>query len=51
MLLFPTLLSSVRGHLYQDLEDARSRIGTFLEHVYNEERLRSALNYQPPAGV
>ncbi len=33
---------------YQDLEDARSRIGTFLEHIYNEERLHSALNYRPP---
>ena len=34
---------------YRDLEDARSRIGTFLEHIYNEERLHSALNYRPPA--
>jgi transposase InsO family protein len=34
---------------YQDLEDARTRIGTFLEHIYNEERLHSALNYRPPA--
>jgi transposase InsO family protein len=34
---------------YLDLEDARARIGTFLEHIYNEERLHSALHYRPPA--
>ncbi len=34
---------------YQDLEDARARIGTFLEHIYNQKRLHSALNYRPPA--
>ncbi len=34
---------------YQDLEDARARIGTFQERIYNEERLHSTLNYHPPA--
>ena len=34
---------------YQDLEDARARIGTFLEHIYNQQRLHSALQYRPPA--
>jgi len=34
---------------YQDLEDARVQIGTFLEEVYNQRRLHSALGYLPPA--
>jgi putative transposase len=34
---------------YQDLEDARTRIGIFLEDIYNQKRLHSALNYRPPA--
>ena len=34
---------------YQDLEDAHARIGTFLEHIYNQQRLHSALQYHPPA--
>ena len=34
---------------YQDLEDARARIGIFLEDIYNQKRLHSALNYRPPA--
>lgn len=33
---------------YRDLEDARSRIGHFLEEVYNRKRLHSALGYQAP---
>ena len=28
---------------YRDLEDARARIGTFLEHIYKLKRLHSAL--------
>ena len=35
---------------YRDLDDARARIGEFLEQVYNQERLHAALDYQPPAG-
>jgi transposase InsO family protein len=34
---------------YQDLEDAHARIGTFLEHIYNKQRLHSALQYRPHA--
>jgi putative transposase len=33
---------------YQDFRDARSSIGEFLERVYNQERLHSALGYLPP---
>lgn len=34
---------------YRDERDARSGIGRFLEKVYNQKRLHSALNYVPPA--
>ncbi len=34
---------------YRDLAEARSKIGTFLEKVYNQKRLHSALGYLPPA--
>ena len=34
---------------YRNLVDARARIGEFLEKVYNEKRLHSALNYRSPA--
>jgi putative transposase len=34
---------------YRDLADARSSIGEFLEKVYNQKRLHSALGYLPPA--
>jgi putative transposase len=34
---------------YRNLADARSRIGGFLEKVYNEKRLHSALDYRSPA--
>ncbi|HME32437.1 MAG TPA: IS3 family transposase [Terriglobales bacterium] len=33
----------------RDLAEARASIGRFLEQVYNEERLHSALDYRPPA--
>jgi CubicO group peptidase (beta-lactamase class C family) len=33
---------------YRDLEDARSRIGEFLEQTYNRQRLQSALGYLTP---
>ena len=33
---------------YRDLEDARERIGQFLEDYYNRKRLHSSLNYQSP---
>jgi len=34
---------------YEDLFEARARIGHFLEEVYNQKRLHSALGYMPPA--
>ena len=34
---------------YRDLAEARSSIGGFLEKVYNQKRLHSALGYLPPA--
>ncbi len=34
---------------YRDLTEARSAIGTFLEKVYNQKRLHSAIGYVPPA--
>jgi putative transposase len=33
---------------YRDLADARAQIGTFLEKVYNDKRLHSALGYVAP---
>lgn len=33
---------------YRNLEEARASIGEFLEKTYNQERLHSALGYQPP---
>jgi hypothetical protein len=38
----------VYGRDYQDLEDARSRIGEFLEQAYNRQRLHSALSHLTP---
>ena len=33
---------------YRNLADARGRIGEFLEKVYNQKRLHSALDYRSP---
>jgi transposase InsO family protein len=33
---------------YRDLDDAYAQIGEFLERVYNQQRLHSALGYVPP---
>jgi putative transposase len=38
----------VDGRAYRDIEDARSLIATFLEEVYNRQRLHSALAYLAP---
>lgn len=34
---------------YRDLAEAYAQIGEFLEGVYNQQRLHSALGYVPPA--
>ena len=34
---------------YRDLAEARAQIGAFIEQVYNQKRLHSALGYLPPA--
>jgi transposase InsO family protein len=34
---------------YRDFQEAKERIGYFLEVVYNQKRLHSALGYLPPA--
>ncbi len=38
----------VDASAYQDLNHARSAIGTFIESVYNHQRLHSALDYLSP---
>ena len=39
----------VHRNEYRDLAEARRDIGNFLEKVYNQKRLHSALGYLPPA--
>lgn len=39
----------VQGRAYESIEEARSRIGAFLQQTYNRQRLHSALQYQTPA--
>jgi putative transposase len=34
---------------YQNFAEAHGRISQFIEEVYNEKRLHSALGYRPPA--
>jgi putative transposase len=38
----------VNATTYADIDEARRRIGLFVEDVYNEKRLHSALGYKPP---
>jgi len=38
----------VDGTAYRDVADARARIGSFIETVYNRQRLHSALDYLSP---
>jgi transposase InsO family protein len=39
----------VHRNEYRDLAEARCEIGAFLDKVYNQKRLHSALGYIPPA--
>ena len=39
----------VDGRAYRDADEARGSIGTFIEEVYNRQRLHSALAYLAPA--
>ena len=36
-------------YLYESLDEARSRVGYFIDKLYNRKRLHSALDYAPPA--
>jgi transposase InsO family protein len=38
----------VDGKAYQNLEDARCQIGSFIDDTYNADRLHSALGYKSP---
>ena len=39
----------IDGRSYRDVDHARAAIGTFIEKMYNQQRLHSALGYRPPA--
>jgi transposase InsO family protein len=39
----------VHRNEYRDLAEAKAAIGTFLEKIYNQKRLHSALGYRSPA--
>ena len=39
----------VDGRTYRDVDAARNAIVTFIEEVYNRQRLHSTLAYRPPS--
>lgn len=39
----------VDGRSYRDLAEAKASIGSFIEEIYNRQRLHSALDYLAPA--
>jgi putative transposase len=41
-------VEEVDGRRYQDIDHASACIGTFIEEVYNQQRLHSALGYRSP---
>ena len=38
----------VDGRLYRDVKQAKRQIGSFIEDIYNRQRLHSALDYRSP---
>jgi hypothetical protein len=38
----------IYANQYQDLDDLRTNIETFIDEYYNRQRLHSALGYRPP---
>ena len=47
--LLGTSYEEVLRNEYRDLAEARASIHEFLEKIYNQKRLHSALGYLPPA--
>jgi len=42
-------VEEVDGRRYRNFDEAASSIGNFIEEVYNQQRLHSALDYRPPS--